>query len=649
MKPDVFSKLFPGLDPRTHDRIAHLLPGLGSDPSLRDVAQSHGSPLDADERRNGQAVVLAHIYATMVGSEPDDVRREALREVALRGSGEHAAVVLLHAFDASGADGLRAAVDSLLTPDRGAEGPSRPTSPPDSNQPPRKDSVMAIVFTFDLRNIPRDLATKPEKQTAYVNGIKAVLELRGTETDKHPELVGAVIGSLLRSGQFDPNSGSIPLFVQKITENLLIQRTSPTGTHFTGEQVYQAIAAVMQKNATSTNGHGHGTSAAAASTNGSGTQISYQLFSFVGEEVLKTIDRVPLGDPNFPARVQSAILDYASGAVGYEDLDLPSLETDTDTEIVPENIQACGMMYAAYQLEMAKLIPVLDMISDLYDDGLIPIVYDDAGQALDDYRFNEYQRISAAKRAFHFARLFGMKGADVPKTVQPNTQFDTLLMRFASTVAEYERVRDLAQTWGQGNGGPGGARPGAITSEHVRKSGRELAANLSLYGWGSAHTVARRLNQHIKQALNILGMTQVQQAFGASNVWHVVERVCQQELRVTPNIVKYRTMADAGKKIVDVIARNPQVWKSADKDVFEALGPDKDILLGNARYWLTVNGVTDSSLDQLSQNVDMVNVPSLPTMGGASASSNGALNQIRSMISAGQTPSLDQLQHLLVN
>jgi hypothetical protein len=384
--------------------------------------------------------------------------------------------------------------------------------------------------------------------------------------------------------------------------------------------------------------------------------ITYQQLCFVGQECLKTIDRVGLGDLLFNDRVRAASLLYASGAVGNEDLDLPELETDTDTEIVPDNIQATGMFYAAYMLEQAKLIPVLDIVADLYDDGLIPLVYDDAGQALDDYRFQVDFRVSEAKRHSYYARLFGMKGADVTKGVQPNSQFDTLMLRFMSTVAEYERVLDLAQAWNQNNNG---TRPGAITSEHVRKAGRELAANLSLYGWGSAHTISRRLNAHIRQALDILGKGQVQQAFGATNVWQVVERVCQQELKTTPNIVKFRTMAEAGKKVLDIIARFPAAWKTADQDIATALGADpanpRDNttawaqLVNNARYWLTVNGVTDNTLDKMSQPVDMNAVPSLPSLGGAPNGGDAAMNQIRNMVSSGQTPSLDQLQRMLVN
>lgn len=659
----VVTKIFPGLDARARGHLAAALEHLPADPTLREIAKAKPTAIDEMTRREAQTTVLLHLFTRLVGAEPDEDMAASLRHLALAGKAAHAVAMLLHAASSGGPTHVRETVDALFaeysastaSPDpSGASPPAEPPTPPSpagSHDPPRKDSAMALSFNFDSRNIPRDLATDPDKQGKYVATIRDTVARRGLDP-KNDILVAAVVGGLLRQGQFDPASLSIPQFVGKITDALLIQKKAPSGDPFNGVDIYNAIAAALLKNA-SNGSNGSGTSTGTAGTGAAASAtVSYQLFSYVGDEVTKTIDRVPVApkpDPNFGARVQAAVLAYASGAVGYEDLQLPDLETATDTEIVPENIQACGMMYAAYQLELAKLIPVLDIVSDLYDDGLIPIAFDDAGLALDDYRFTEYERIGAAKRASYFSRVFGLKGADVPKTVQPNAQFDTLMMRFVSTVAEYERVRDLAQTWGQTGGGPGGVRPGAITSEHVRKAGRELAANLSLYGWGSAHRVARRMNTHIKQALDILGLTQVQQAFGASNVWQVIERVSQQELKMTPNVVKFRTMAEAGKKVLDVIARNPSVWKSADQDVFDALGTDKDILLGNARYWLTVNGVTDSTLDQMSQNVEMANSPSLPSMNGSKSSADGAMNQLRSMISAGQTPSMDQLQHLLVN
>jgi hypothetical protein len=671
-KKDILKKIFPGLDARTHDHLARLLPDLEHDRALHAIAAADPSSIDVAMRRGAQGVVLRRLYAALTGDRPDPAVSTELRDIAQRGDAPTAVTRMLHAEGSGGATAVTAAVDDLAAQgaattavaealnSNSSSGASPPAEPPvtpgpsGSGDAPRKDSSMALTFTFDMRNIPTDLASTPALQTAYINGVTNILKLRGIDTTD-TVFVAAVIGGLLRQGQFDPSSASMPQFVGKICDDLLQQQTAPAGATpptFNGLAVYHAISDTLLANA---QGGANGSGSRVGSNGASGVSVSYQLFSYVGEQVLQTISRVPIGDPNFGARVQSAVLAYASGSVGYEDLELPSLETATDTEIVPENIQACGMMYAAYQLELAKLLPVLDLVSDLYDDGLIPIAFDAAGQALDDYRFTDYERISAAKRATYFARVFGMKGADVPKTVVPNAQFETLMLRFTSTVAEYERIRDLAQTWGQTGGGPGTTRPGAITSEHVRKAGRELAANLSLYGWASAHTVARRLNGHIKQALAILGLTQVQQAFGASNVWQVIERVSQQELKTTPNIVKYRTMADAGKKVLDVVARNPDIWRSATYDVFDGLlgasnpdGGDKTILLQNARYWLTVNGVTDTTLDQMSQNVEMANVPSLPAMGGTSAA-DGAMNQLKTMIQAGQTPSMDQLQRMIMN
>jgi hypothetical protein len=50
----------------------------------------------------------------------------------------------------------------------------------------------------------------------------------------------------------------------------------------------------------------------------------------------------------------------------------------------------------------------------------------------------------------------------------------------------------------------------------VRKSGRDLAANASLYGWASTHFVARRINQQLNTAMDILRQPLLQKAFGVA-------------------------------------------------------------------------------------------------------------------------------------
>jgi hypothetical protein len=201
----------------------------------------------------------------------------------------------------------------------------------------------------------------------------------------------------------------------------------------------------------------------------------------------------------------------------------------------------------------------------------------------------------------------------------------------------------------------------ALTGEHVRKAGRDLAANASLYGWAYTHFAAQRLKQHIELSINILKQPSIQKAYSADNPWQVIERVAAAEFGVAPNIVRYKTMAEAGKIILDLLAKyanrfgtttSPRPLFSEGNPRFQPVIPgdiddaDKQMLMRQTQYWLAVNGIKDDQIDQLSQPVETPLAPSIPT-GRQQPGVNGNLDQIRQMVQQGQMPSMDQLQGLL--
>jgi hypothetical protein len=117
-------------------------------------------------------------------------------------------------------------------------------------------------------------------------------------------------------------------------------------------------------------------------------------------------------------------------------------------------------------------------------------------------------------------------------------------------------------------------------------------------------------------------------------------------------------MAESGKAVLDIVAKHAAVWRRSGSDVFIELGADATVLRNHARYWLTVNGVTDSTLDKMSQPVEAAVLPTVPAFSGTqlpglNGHSNGvneqALNQLRNLVASGQTPSPEQLQRLLAN
>src|SRR5262249_5324124 len=221
-----------------------------------------------------------------------------------------------------------------------------------------------------------------------------------------------------------------------------------------------------------------------------------------------------------------------------------------------------------------------------------------------------------------------------------------------------------------------GARPQNLTGEYVRKAGRDLAANVSLYGWGGTHSAARRINGHIVSALDILSQPSIPKSYGVTNQDQVIERGAAAEFGVTPNIVRLRTMADAGNKILNIVARHHNVWtRSNGKPLFEErtaasqLGgvgtttpgdiplADRDELMNQTQLWLAVNGVKDDQVDKMSQPEQAKYEPSIPTFAGMLPSAPGAagngkvgtdaMDRIKQMVLQGQTPSLDQLKSLL--
>jgi hypothetical protein len=225
-------------------------------------------------------------------------------------------------------------------------------------------------------------------------------------------------------------------------------------------------------------------------------------------------------------------------------------------------------------------------------------------------------------------------------------------MRFLASLAEFDRQRQVAGVFDTRQ------RPVSITGEQVRKAGNDLAANASLYGWGWTHFAARRLNGDISTALNILKLPQIQRTYGVGNPWQVIERVAADEFGQAPNIVKYRTMAESGKAILDLVAKHARTLATSTGNL---LFPDPNLpdaksdidaadlrtFLTHTQYWLAVNGVTDQQVGQMSQPVESKSAPTLPPLSSGGGMDSGAMDKLKQMVTSGTAPSLDQLQTLL--
>jgi hypothetical protein len=105
----------------------------------------------------------------------------------------------------------------------------------------------------------------------------------------------------------------------------------------------------------------------------------------------------------------------------------------------------------------------------------------------------------------------------------------------------------------------------AASQQAVHQSGRDLAANLSRHGQGVAYFAARELQQQIREITRLFSDNEITHAFGASDMWQVIEQVATLDLGGAPGLVRQRTRADTGATIIR--------WLASRRGVLRRPGP----------------------------------------------------------------------------
>lgn len=293
------------------------------------------------------------------------------------------------------------------------------------------------------------------------------------------------------------------------------------------------------------------------------------------------------------------------------DIVLPDLEEATDTEIIASNLHATQAIYFSYMLEEMRLFQVVDKILDLFRQGMLPLGKGRAGDYLYRYYKDSSTRIVESERRDLYLRAFGAPGGD-PNGNLPNRDFSDLWLRFISAVSNFARQLSVEKMLRQGI-------PLTVNQEQVRKSGRDLAANLSLHGYGIAYFAATELQSTISEFRDLLQNSEIKGAFGARDMWQVVDQVNANYLGGPRNSQKYRTQARSGAIVIRWLANNADRLSgrfgsdviSLDafiSPVLRSLGSDNPTvsptdwdLVQACEQWLAVAGVGDQSVEQYSQ------------------------------------------------
>ncbi len=501
----------------------------------------------------------------------------------------------------------------------------------------------SIDFEYDLSRLPAGFGAIAFDQA--VN--QELLSNLGVPNDGSPSntnTYAAVKGLLLLDDVVDPTSFGFSGEVQKRYLELLGKTKDINGQLVSNRSVYDAIAsALLTLPGKTPDGNGNIT-------------VYYQEFATIGRYVIQNAADVPPGSPNFASQVRIGDDQYVQGQDPFGALDLPPLTGDdgTEQEIQPDLVVAVGKIHSAYYLEI--LLQTVDRVSEQWHNGLLPVAVDAGGKLLDAYYWNSFQRLNQAGRFMHYSRILGVQGGQVSHEVQPNGDFQTRWKRALAALSEYDRQQRIVDLFsGQQQG-----RSLSRTGENVRSAIRDLATNVTLYGWGSAAFVANRLMRDIQNALDILRNPQILRAYAVTNPWQVIERQMVADTGSAPNIVKYRTIAQEAKTIFDLIAKYATVWSgatgkplfpdptvtNADGQTISDITPDDTTrLMRSTELILAVQGAKDDDIYQASQPTEAVGVASIPST--TDSGRNASFDQIRQMVASGKAPSLDDLKSLI--
>jgi hypothetical protein len=274
------------------------------------------------------------------------------------------------------------------------------------------------------------------------------------------------------------------------------------------------------------------------------------------------------------------------------------------TAIVTEHLRAVQVIYVAAMLEELKLFQVVDRLAQLFQHGILTVNRRSAGRSLYNYWRETPSRLSETHRRDLFSSTLGIAGGSEGGTV--NREFNDLWLRFVSNVAIYKR-ENVPTSHEQ--------TPADL---EVRRAARDLARNLSLHGAGIALFAALDLQKQVEMSIKLLSDPEIRSAYGARDLWQVIDQVATIDLGGAANASRLRTMATAGSTIISWLATNVsklrpnvqrpilRIRKSASVPTrlkeFQFSSRPSDSELANAsEQWLAVNGVTDNQIDQHSQ------------------------------------------------
>lgn len=517
---------------------------------------------------------------------------------------------------------------------------------------------------LNATNLPKRLRTE-EGLRIYLDAVVQAVDLLGHSINEDDAFIWATsaAGLMLLDGHYNPTDQRFFAHAQKAVAELSGSAVESGQIEIDGHQVSMFAPNANETQRISVFSK---TFEELQKIAGKDVAVFLQSFAHTGRRLSDRYDEHK-GDrakmyPMVRSEYDGHVISVASGGGGggIANVDLPPLNDPHgyNDEIEPENVKAVSTIYVSYQLEFG--LKATARILDLFVAGLLPIsAADGNARELDTLYWDQDDLLDEASRRSVYSRVLGAPGGELGFDMQPNSEFNTLLMRVVSAVSEFEREQSVLTHF---DNAARGQRFQSTSGEFVRKAVRDFAANVSLRGWAGTAFAAERMAKQVHRVMRILNLPSVRNAFGVTTPWQVIERVSQREFGITVNTVLHRTLAVETQRIMGIIADNHTIWSSGSglKPLFSTTEANEgDLSLETTRelmiacqHFRAVTGVGDALLDEYSEPVETTAQPSLPDFGGTGGMSipgidMGGVDQLRSMMSSGQAPSLEQLKTML--
>jgi hypothetical protein len=253
-------------------------------------------------------------------------------------------------------------------------------------------------------------------------------------------------------------------------------------------------------------------------------------------------------------------------------LDLPALHSGPSDYPSAATVRVFGALYLAGELEQAGVVPIAELLAD--ERYSLNLASYEAAARLDDFATRRHQWYDRDGRVQIYARLFGIGPAAMNDAgALVNREFVPLLAGLCRAVAKYADA-------GYGNAGYGGLEAGAqIAAEAV-------LANIAPRALGNTVIAARRLNDQVRHAVDVLRDQSIGALFGAHTLQQVIVSILGKD---APDVQRLIDSGLAGQKVLEWLAE--KVPGIADTRAHGPLLTFGDPIAVTAALWLHAAGL----------------------------------------------------------